>query len=321
MRLIGLAVVLVLGLALAQLVAEAQQAKVPTVGVLVAETLGSTEFQRHLKEALRQLGYVEGQNIRFELRSDQGKTIRLPELAAELVGLKVDIIVTWLTPAGTAAKRATPDIPIVCAICANPVETGLVASLARPGGNFTGIAGVGAELSGKCVELIREMLPSARRVGALANAPDPFSKLFLERIRRAGEGTGTTIDPILVRGPEGLDAAFRAMLKDRPDAVIVQPTLGLQRPAELALENRLPAVSIFREFVENGGLMSYSVVEADIYRRAGLLVDKILKGAKPADLPVEQPTKFELVINLKTAKALRLTIPQTFLLRADQVIE
>ncbi|HEV2336207.1 MAG TPA: ABC transporter substrate-binding protein [Stellaceae bacterium] len=293
----------------------------PTIGVLVVQSLGWKQFLRLFKESMRRLGYVEGQNVRFEVRSDQGDRGRLPELAAGLVRLKVDVIVGWLTPAGTAAKQATREIPVVCAICGNPVETGLVESLARPGGNVTGIAGVGAELAGKTVELIRDMLPSARRIAILANAPDPFSKPFVEKIRLAGNATGIAIDAIMLPGPQGVEAAFVGLGRDPPDAVIVQPTLGLERPAALALKDRLPSASILSEFVDVGGLMSYAAAEADAYESAAGYVDKLLKGAKPADLPVQQPTRFELVINLKTAKALGLTIPHSFVLRADKVIE
>jgi putative tryptophan/tyrosine transport system substrate-binding protein len=302
-------------------VARAQQPKVPTIGILLLESPGSEQFWQQLREELRKLGYVDGQSIRFQFRSDQGKPTRLPELAAELVQLKVDIIVTWFTPAARAAKEATREIPIVMALAGNPVETGLVETLARPGGNVTGISGVGAELAGKSVEMIVEILPSARRVVALGNAPDPFSKPFLEKIRLGGEATGITIDSMMIKGADELEAAFAAMEKNRPDAVIVQPSLGLKRPTELALTYRIPAISIFREFAEEGGLMSYSSSNADIYRRAAAFVDKVLKGAKLAELPVEQPTKFEMVINLRTAKALGLTIPQSRLLRADEVIE
>jgi putative tryptophan/tyrosine transport system substrate-binding protein len=268
-----------------------------------------------------ELGYVEGQSVRYEFRSDEGQANRLPELAAELVRLKVDVIVTWFTPPALAAKQATHDIPIVMALAGNPVETGLVESLARPGGNVTGMAGVGAELAAKCVELIREMIPSARRIAVLANVPDPFSKPFLEQIQRAGDASGTAVDPIMIHSAEELDAAFPAMGKGRPDAVIVQPSLPTKRVAELAVRYKLPAVSFVRDIADVGGLMTYSVAEAAAYRRAAVFVEKILKGAKPADLPVEQPTRFELVINLKTAKAIGLTVPPSLLARADEVIE
>ena len=307
--------------ALRPLAGAAQQPKVPVIGVLVVGSPGSEKFWRLFRQSMRELGYLEGQNVRYEFRSDEGQASRLPDLAAELVRLKVDLIVPWFTPATRAAKQATSDIPIVMAMTGNPVETGLIASLARPGGNVTGISNMGSEMAGKCVELTREMLPSARRLVALANAPDPFSKPFLERVRLGGDATGMTIDPILIHAPEELDAAFAAMAKEPPDAVIVQPSLPTKRAAELALQYRIPAVSFVRAIVEEGALMTFGVVEADVYRRVAVFVDKVLKGAKPADLPVEQPTRFELVINLKTAKALGLTIPPAFLVRADEVIE
>ena len=298
-----------------------QPAKLPTVGALVLGSTDPEQFWRDFRQGLRDLGYVEGQNIRFEFRSAQGQANRVPELAAELVRLKVDVIVTWFTPPTQAAKQATHEIPIVMADTGDPIGTGLVASLPRPGGNVTGIASVTAELAGKSVQLIRDMLPSARRVTALANATDPFSKPFLEQIKLGGEATGTTINPVNIGGSEELEAAFAAMEKDRPDAVIVQPSLPSKRAAELALKQRVPAVSVPRWFAEEGGLMSYSPRYADLFHKAAVYVDKILKGAHPADLPVEQPTRFELVINMKTAKALGLAIPETFVLRADEVIE
>ena len=303
------------------LAARAQQPKVPTVGVLVVGAPGSEQFWRLFRKEMRELGYVEGQNIRFEFRSDEGKLDRLPELAAELVRLKVDIIVTWFTPAARAAKQATREIPVVMALAGNPVENGLVESLARPGGNVTGMSTVGAELASKSVELIQELLPSARRVAALANAPDPFSKPFLEQIRLGGQATGVTIDAVMIHGPEELETAFPAMEQKRTDAIIVQASLPAKRVAELALKYRIPGVGIIRAIVEEVGLMTYSAAQADMYRHAAIYVDKILKGAKPAALPVEQPTKFELVINLKTAKALGLSVPPSLLGRADQVIE
>src|SRR4051812_230737 len=304
------------------LAARAQQPKVPTIGALVIGNISPEEFWREFRQGLRDLGYIEGQNIRFEFRSAEGQIDRLPELAAELVRLKVDVIVTWFTPTAVAAKQATHDIPIVMAETGDPIGTGLVASLPRPGGNVTGVASVTAELAGKSVQLIRDMLPSARRVTALANATDPFSKPFLEQIKLGGEATGTTINPVNIGGSEELEAAFAAMEKDRPDAVIVQPSLPSKRAAELALKQRVPAVSVPRWFAEEqGGLMSYSARYVDLFRKAAVYVDKILKGALPADLPVEQPTKFELVVNLKTARALGIDVPPTLLARADEVIE
>jgi putative ABC transport system substrate-binding protein len=303
------------------LAALAQQPKVPTIGALVIGNISPEQFWREFRQGLRDLGYVEGQNIRFEFRSADGHLDRLPELAAELVRLKVDIIVTWFTPTALAAKQATREIPIVMAETGDPIGTGLVASLPRPGGNVTGIASVTAELAGKSVQLIRDMLPSARRVTALANATDPFSKPFLQQIQLGGEATGTTINPVSISNSEEFETAFAAMEKDRPDAVIVQPSLPTKRAAELALQQRVPAVSVPRWFAEQGGLMSYSAIYADLFRKAAVYVDKILKGAQPADLPVEQPTRFQLVINMKTANALGLTIPESFLSRVDEVIE
>jgi putative ABC transport system substrate-binding protein len=301
--------------------AAAQSVKVPTIGVLVVAEPGSERFWRRFRAALREFGWYEGRNVRFEFRSDQGQPARLAALAAELVGREVDVIVTWFTPPAIAAKRATDRIPIVMALAGDPVATGLVETLSRPGGNVTGMSGDAAELAGKNLEFIRQMLPSVRRVTALANAPNPFSKPFLEQVRRAGVATGTAVDPVMLYKIDDLDAVFGAMAMNRPDAVIVQPTLGLARVARLALRDRLPAVSPFRPFVEDGGLMSYWFVESDLYRHAAMIVDKVLKGAKPADLPVEQPTNFELVINMKTAGALGLTVPSILLARASEIIE
>jgi putative ABC transport system substrate-binding protein len=303
------------------LTARAQPRKVPTIGVLVIGNINPEQFWREFRQGLRDLGYVEGQNIRFEFRSAEGHLDRLPELATELVHLKVDIIVTWFTPTALAAKQATHEIPIVMAETGDPIGTGLVASLPRPGGNVTGMASVAAELAGKSVQLIRDMLPSARRVTALANATDPFSKPFLEQIKLGGEATGTTINVIAVSNTEEFESAFAGMEQDRPDAVIVQPSLPTKRAAELAVKHQVPAVSVPRWFAEEGGLMSYSAKYDELFRKAAVYVDKILKGTQPADLPVEQPTHFELVINLKTARTLGLEIPPTLLARADEVIE
>jgi putative ABC transport system substrate-binding protein len=301
--------------------ARAQQPKVPTIGALVIGNISPEEFWREFRQGLRDLGYIEGQNIRFEFRSAEGHIDRLPELAAELVGLKVDVIVTWFTPTAVAAAKATREIPIVMAETGDPLGLGLVKSLSQPGGNVTGIAALTAELAGKSVQLIRDMLPSARRVTALANGTDPFSKPFLEQIQRGGEATGTAIKPIRISNNEEFESAFAAMERDRPDAIIVQPSLPSRRAAELALQHRVPAVSVPRWFVDQGGLMSYSAIYADLFRKAAVYVDKILKGAHPADLPVEQPTRFQLVINMKTAKALGITVPPTLVSRADELIE
>jgi putative ABC transport system substrate-binding protein len=303
------------------LAARAQQPKVPTIGALVIGNISPEEFWREFRQGLRDLGYIEGQNIRFEFRSAEGQIDRLPELAAELVRLKVDVIVTWFTPTAVAARQATREIPIVMAETGDPIGTGLVMSLRRPGGNVTGIASVTAELAGKSVQLIRDMLPSARRVTALANASDPFSKPFLKQIQLGGEATGTAIKPVRISSNKEFESAFAAMERDRPDAIIVQPSLPSKRAAELALQQRVPAVSVPPWFADQGGLMSYSPIYADLFRKAAVYVDKILRGAQPADLPVEQPTRFQLVINLKTAKALGITVPPALLARADELIE
>ena len=306
--------------ALQPLAVRAQRRRVPTIGVLVVGSPASERFWRLFREDIRKLGYVEGRNVRYEFRSDEGHSSRLPALAAELVRLKVDLIVAWFTPAALAARRATRDIPIVMALVGNPVETGLVQSLARPGGNVTGMAAIGAELAGKCVDLVRELVPSARRIAALANVPDPFSKPFLQHIEGNGAAARVTIEPVMIHSSAELDAAFAAMEKERPNAIIVQPSLPIRRVAELAVRHRIPAVSFIRDFADQGGLLSYGSEEADAYRKAAVYVDKILKGAKPADLPIQEPTKFELVINRKTAKALGLTIPPSLLARADEDI-
>ena len=301
--------------------AGAQQPKVRTIGVLVHAAPGWQRFWKMFPAALHDLGYIEGQNIRFELRSDDGQINRLFELANELARLKVDVIVSWFTPAAIAAKQATREIPIVCALCGDMVGTGLVENLARPGGNVTGNSSLNAELGAKAVDLIRQMVPSAHRIGALANAPDPFSKSFLKQIQDAGEPTGTAIEPIMINSAGELDAAFAAMETSRVDALIVQPSLPTKRIAQLALRYRIPSGCAFRDFAYDGGLMSYFADEAEMYRSAAVLVDKVLKGAKPAVLPVEQPTRFALVINLKTAKALGLDIPHNLLVLADEVVE
>src|SRR6476620_7721135 len=220
------------------LAARAQQPKVPTIGALVIGNIDPQEFWREFRQGLRDLGYVEGQNIRFEFRSAEGHLDRLPELAAELVRFKVDVIVTWFTPTALAAKQATHEIPIVMAETGDPIGMGLVASLPRPGGNVTGLASVTAELAGKSVQLIRDMLPRARRVTALANATDPFSKPFLEQIKLGGEATGTTISPVRISSNEEFETGFAGMEHDRPDALIVHPILPNKPAAELAVKHR-----------------------------------------------------------------------------------
>jgi len=303
------------------LAARAQQPATPVVGFLRSATLADVQhWMTAFRQGLMEAGFVEGQNVAIEFRSADNHRDRLPALVADLIRQPVAVIV-GNSDSALAAKAATTTVPIVFATGSDPVRDGLVASLNRPGGNVTGMAGVTAELAGKSVEVIRELLPSAHRVVALANAPDPFSKPFLEHIRLGGAATGTTIDAKMIRSAAELEAAFSEMERERPDAVIVQPSLPSKRSAELALRYRIPAVSAVRGFVDEGGLMSYAAAEADMYDQAAVYVDKILKGAKPADLPVQQPTKFVLIINMKTAKALGLTVPPAFLVRVDEVIE
>jgi putative ABC transport system substrate-binding protein len=301
--------------------ARAQQPKIAKIGVLVAGIPDPQPFWTTFREAMHDLGYTEGQNIQFEYRSAQGDRNRLKELAADLVRDNVDIIVTWQTPTVMAAKQATQTIPIVMADSGDPVGTGLISSLARPGGNVTGMAGVTAELAGKSVELIRQIIPSSKQVAALCNGPDPFSKPFLEHVQLGGKAAGVAIKPIILSSNDQLDAAYSDLSEEHVDAVVVQPSLPTQRTADLALQHHLPAVSVPRWFADAGGLLSYSPRQADIYREAATYVDKILKGSKPADLPVEQPSKFELVLNRKTAKMLGLKFPPQLLAIATEVIE
>jgi ABC-type uncharacterized transport system substrate-binding protein len=304
------------------LAARAQQAeRMRRAGALILGNADAQSFEADLREGLRKRGYVEGQNIQYEFLSADGNIALLSKLATELVALKVDVIVALYTPCALAAKQATRDIPIV-AISGDPVAFGLVASLARPGGNITGISMIGAELLGKSVELLREALPGLRRVAALGNAADPFSKPFIEQVRLGGKNTGIEIAPeVMVLTPDEIDTALAAMKKEGAGGVVVQGSLASNQTAELALKHRLPAATVARSFAEAGGLMSYGPDAPDLFGRAADFVAKVLQGEKPADLPVEQPTKFELVINLKTAKALDLKISESFLQRADTVIE
>ena len=299
----------------------ARAAKVPTVGVLVVGKPDPSATLEAFREELRKLGYVEGRNIHIEIRSAEGKLDRLPALAEGLVRDKVDVIGAWMTPAVLAAKGATEKIPIVMIGAGDPVGMGIVASLARPGGNITGMAGQTTELAAKQVELLKDALPGLRRVAALCNAADPFSKPFLAQIEAAGKAQGVEIVPVEVAAGPSLDAAFPAMVASKVGAVIVQPSLPLAHAARLALRYRIPAVSPLAPFAGDGGLMAYANDPAEGPPAVAGFIDRILKGAKPADLPVEQPMRFKLVVNLKTAKALGRTLPADFVLRADEVIE
>ena len=327
MRLIGLAVVFVLNLTLAPLALEAQQtAKIARIGYLAIDQAASPHLREAFLQELRDLGYVEGRNLVIEYRSAEGKSEQLPALAAELVALKVDVIVAPSTAAALAAKQATRTLPIVSV--AIPVTSGLVTSLARPGGNVTGLSFFSPELVGKCLEQLKLAVPAVSRVAALwqpGGQGEPTEKEMLKAAEVAARALGVRLQFVEARGPENFDRAFSEMTRARAGALTVLPSNMFiserRRLVDLAAKNRLPAVYPWREFVDAGGLMSYGLNVADLFRRAATYVDKILKGAKPADLPVEQPTKFELVINLKTAKILGLTIPQPLQQRADQMIE
>jgi putative ABC transport system substrate-binding protein len=312
----------------APLAPDAQPArKVPRIGVLWAS---STPTTPHLLEALRQglreRGYADGRDIAIESRWADGQYERLPDLAAELVRLPVDVIVAPTIQAALAAKQATGTIPIVTVVLTDPMKSGLVGSLARPGGNVTGLSQyAGTELVGKYLDLLKEAIPRISRVAILWNPANPGHPSLLKEAERAARSLGLRAHAVGARGPEELDGAFAAMTRERADALVVFPDSMFlaQRGwiAEQAVRSRLPGMFGLREYVEAGGLMAYAASLPDLFRRAATVVDKILRGAKPADLPMEQPTQFELVVNLKVAKALGLTIPQSILVRAGEVIQ
>jgi putative tryptophan/tyrosine transport system substrate-binding protein len=310
-------------------VTEAQQvAKVPRIGYLGLNRAASPHLGEAFLQGLRDLGYVEGRNLVIEYRDAEGRFERLPALAAELVALKVDVIFAGGTPQALAVKQATKTIPIVFASLSDPVSTGLVASLARPGGNVTGLSDLTPELVGKCLEQLKQAVPGVSRAAVLWQ-PGAFGERTEKDMRKAAEvaarALGVRLQFVEARGPDDFDRAFSEMTRARAGALTVLPTAMFhserRRLLDLAAKNRLPTVFPYRESVDAGGLMAYGPNVSDLFRRAATYVDKILKGAKPADLPVEQPTKFELVINLKAAKALGLTIPASVLVRADKVIE
>ena len=309
------------------LAAEAlQAAKIFRIGYLA--TNRTPHFQELFRKALRDLGYVEGRNVVIEDRDAQGKIERLPALAAELVALKVDVILASGTPPALATKQATRTLPIVFTAVADPVTSRLVTSLAQPGGNVTGLSVLAPELVGKCLEQLKQAIPAVSRVAVLwqpGGLGERTEKDMLKRAKVAAQALGVRLQVLEARGPADFDRAFSEMTRARADALSVLTSTTLfgerRRLVDLAAKNRLPAVYPWREGVDAGGLMAYGPDLADLVRRAATYVDKILKGAKPADLPVEQPTKFELVINLKTVKALGLAIPPSLLQRADQVIE
>ena len=327
MQLIWLAVVL--NLTLAPLAAEAQQAgQAARIGYLAANLTVSPHMTEAFRQGLRDLGYVDGRSVVIEYRDAEGKYDRLPARAAELVALKVDVIVAADTPAALAAKQATRTLPIVFIGAGDPVTIGLVTSLARPGGNVTGLSLLAPELVGKRLELLKQAVPGVGRVAALWQpgfVGERTEKDMLKEVEVAARALGVRLQFVEVRGPADFDRAFSDMTRARADALTVLGSAMFanerRRVVDLAAKNRLPGVYGFREYVDAGGLMAYGPNVADLFQRAATYADKILKGAKPGDLPVEQPTKFELVLNLKTAKALGLTIPQSVLVRADQVIE
>ena len=313
-------------LAVAGAVAHAQQPKkVPRIGYLGGSSPSAIAARTEaFRQRLRELGYVEGKNIVIEFRYAEEKLDRIPTLAAELARLKVDVIATAGGTSTRAAKEATATIPIVMVQDNDPVGNGFVASLARPGGNITGLATLAPEISGKQLELLKEIVPRLSGVAVFGASSNPGNAQSLKEMELAAGALGTKLQYLDVVDPKDIETAFRAATKERAEAVLVlvSSVLNAQRKqvADLAVKHRLPAIYPFPEFVEAGGLMSYGVSFIDLHRRAALYVDKILKGAKPADLPVEQPTKFEFIINLKAAKEIGLTIPPNVLARADRVI-
>jgi putative ABC transport system substrate-binding protein len=316
---------LALGTLAAPLAAEGQEArKIPVIGYLI-ERSGPTAFDEAFRLGLRELGYSEGRNVVVEYRWADGKAERLPALAAELVRLKVDVIVTSGTPGGLAAKNATSTIPIVLASGGDFVADGLVASFSRPGANITGLSVFARELSGKRLEILKEAIPGMTRVAAAFNTLNPGTRSLFKETEAAATKLGLKVLPLDIHFPDGVERAFAEAVRLRASAVvIISDGATIVHRAQLgsaALQHHLPTIFANKTYLEGGGLMSYGPDIIEVWRHAATYVDRILKGAKPADMPIEQPTKFELVINLKTAKALGLTIPQSILIRADEIIQ
>jgi len=308
--------------ALSYSVSAQQPGKISWIGYLAGAGSGPSPA---FVQGLRDLGYVEGKNIAFVFRTAEGRLARFADLAAELVRLKVDIIVADGTRPSFAAKKATGTIPIVMTSSTDPVGTGLVASLARPGGNVTGLTSVTGELGGKLLELLKETVPGLNHVAILGLA-SPENDFFVKETEPSARALAIKIIPLMIRGPEDFEDAFRSATKERANGLIARPgpgasTVDLKRVVELTVKNRLPSISISSNWVDSGGLMSYGASQTDMYRRAATYVDKILKGTKPADLAVEAPMKFEMKINLKTAKQIGLTIPPEVLARANRLIK
>jgi putative ABC transport system substrate-binding protein len=306
---------------LAPLSATAQQGQIPVIGVLVLGTPPPDAFLKGLNDELSALGYNSGRNMRLEIRTAGGNANLLAEKAAELVRLKVNLIVAFQTLPATAARQATTEIPIVMGAVGDPVGTRLVDSLARPGGNVTGTAAGSAEVAGKTVELIREIIPKARRFAVLANETDPFTRPYLAENGRAAQSAGMEMETIMAIPAASLEAAFNSMIGKGIDAVVLQGSLLSEEAVELGIKHRLPVFSSSRLGTALGCLASYTANFGELFRQTASYIDKILKGERPGDLPVSLPTTFELVINLKTAKAIGLVIPPTLIARADEVIE
>jgi len=316
------------GAAVWPLAARAQQmGKVPRIGYLGSSSPSlEPHFVEAFRQKLRELGHIEGENIAIEYRWAEGQDRRLPELAAELVRLQPNVIVTAGTPGALAAMQATKTIPIVMASSGDPVGAGLVTSLARPGGHVTGFTIVGPQIEGKRLDLLKEAVPELSRVAVLWNPSNPALVSYFDTIENAGRTLRISLDPVAeVRRADELDNAFFAIASARPRALLVVADRFLlahrKRIVEFAVAKRLPGMFPYREYVEAGGLMSYAPSNIELFRGAATYVDKILKGAKPGDLPVQEPTKLELIVNLKTSKAIGLTVPESFLLRADELIE
>jgi putative tryptophan/tyrosine transport system substrate-binding protein len=319
------ALVVTLAILSAALAGEGQhRSKAARIGILCPITCSGPSVDAFRQE-LRELGYTEGRDIALEFRSAEGAPERLPDLAAELIGLVDVIYTTWGTGAALAAKQATTTIPIVMGAAGDPVVAGLVTSLARPGGNITGVSSLALELEGKRLELLKELLRKVSRVAVLWDSANPYSALAFKQEQIAAQALGLKLQPVRASAADAFAEAFAAISNERPEALVVHAYIATLRHrhqiVQFAAQKRLPAVYPLRDFVDAGGLLSYGASLPDISRRAATYVDKILKGSKPADLPVEQPTKFELVVNMRTAKALGLTIPPSILIRADQIIE
>ncbi len=315
---------LVGGAAAWPLTASAQQAggKIVTIGILAIEPWPPIDTFRH---ALDDLGYIEGKTVRFEYRYAKGHNERLPELANDLVGLNVDVILTWGTDAVLAAKQATTTIPIVMGAIGDPLGIGIVTNMARPGGNITGSSSRAAELESKRLQLLKEVVPGLSRVAILFNPTNHYMPLALQSAQKGAQTLDVTLAIYQVHDTASLDAAFVTLMRHRSDAFMVPADTFLvsqrSRITQFAIENKLPSVYTFREYIEVGGLIAYTPDYHDLFRRAASYVDKILKGAKPGELPIEQPTKFHLLINLKTARTVGVTLPPWLLVRADEVIE